>query len=82
MNCENEIKEIIVKVKENIISTNDIKNDVKFEALGIDSLLYVRVIIEIEKAFNLNFPSDKLVLKNGGTIKELCDIVTMLLNKS
>ena len=55
----------------------DIKDNTKLRNMGIDSIMYVQLIILIEKELNIKFPDDKLVLKNK-TFKGLFDVVVEL----
>lgn len=76
-------KEIVAQIirgflpEENEISENDHAND--FSLLGIDSEIFVGIIIAIEETFEIEIPSDMLMIsrlntidKLVGTIRELC----------
>lgn len=75
MKYENEIRSLIsatISVTEPI---NEIKLEENLHNIGVDSIKFVRLIIEIENFFNIEFPYDKLTTAEAGTIKKLCDIV-------
>ena len=52
-----------------------VEPDTLFQSAGLDSLNFVRMIIDIEDAFGIEFPEDKMVITQAGTIQKLCDII-------
>lgn len=42
---------------------------------GLDSVTYIKIIVDIEKEFHITFPDDKLALKESDTIYKLCTII-------
>ena len=75
MKYEAIIKKIIsdnVKLTKSIDSVNP--HD-KLENAGMDSISFICVIVEIENYFDIEFPDEKLILEETGTIKQICEIV-------
>ena len=75
MKYQDEITKII---KDIIILTETIENiriDTNLQDVGMDSISFIKVIIEIESYFNIEFPDEKLIITQAGTIKDLCDII-------
>lgn len=70
-----EIKTII----KNIISyDNEIDNiclDTSLQQLGLNSILFIEVIIAIENYFNIEFPDEKMIFSNVYSIRDLYNIV-------
>ena len=50
-------------------------NDASLKNIGLNSVLFIKTIVEIEKTFGIEFPNDKLVLEQADKIKILCEIV-------
>ena len=48
------------------------------EDLGLDSLAFVELIVKIESAFNLEFPSDRLISSAYNTVQSLAEEVSRL----
>jgi len=69
----------IIKIIQNVIKLTepieDIKIDTNLRDVGIDSITFVVIVVEIEKYFNIEFPDEKLVITQAGTIKKLCKII-------
>jgi len=56
------IKQTITRILEEklAISEADIKDDARFyDDLGVDSLDFVEMIVDVEKTFNINIPDDE-----------------------
>ena len=75
MNYKTKITEII---NEFLIQTQIIDIDTSFKDIGVDSISFVQIIVEIENTFEIEFPHDKMTLSQSGTIKALCETVSEL----
>lgn len=68
------------KIRE-IISSHTNANVDSFESdgdlrdIGIGSLSFIAIIVDIENEFGIEFPNDMLVMKSSGTIALLNQIV-------
>lgn len=69
----------ITKIIENTINfTEPIENievDTNLQNIGMDSITFVRVVVEIENLLEIEFPDESLIITQAGTIKDLCEIV-------
>jgi len=54
---------------------DSVQPDTLFQSAGMDSLKFVQLIIQVEDAFDIEFPEDKMVITQAGTIQKLCDII-------
>lgn len=45
------------------------------EDIGMDSIFFISLIIEIEEAFGITVPDDKLLMENFRKIDDIVDIV-------
>ncbi|HAN21164.1 MAG TPA: hypothetical protein DCP51_05750 [Clostridiales bacterium] len=79
---EEKIKKDLYKILCNVYSSSDkIKNispDTDFKKEGMDSIMFVELIIEIENHFKIDFPYEKMTLKQAGSIKAICEIISSL----
>ena len=79
MKYEREIREIISKTIEATEPVGEISIDFNLQGIGMTSITFVRLIVEVEDFFNIEFPDDKMLLSESGTIKGLCDILNSIL---
>lgn len=75
MKYENEIREILSKIIQNGEAIKNIGVDDSLQAIGMNSIAFIKVVVEIENEFNIEFPDNKLSITEAGTIRDLCDIV-------
>ena len=75
MKYQDEITKIIEEIINFTESIENIKNDTNLQNIGMDSITFVRVVVEIENHFEIEFPNEKLIITQAGTIKDLCQIV-------
>lgn len=75
--------EIFQIVLENI-DEKEIKIDfeTEFQQIGITSISFINIIVKVEQKYQIEFPDDKLLLSEAGTIKKIGDIVTMVVSKN
>lgn len=73
----NSTKDIFKKKIENRYQEEIIGNENIFTDLGIDSLLLMEIIIELEDFFDITFDDEKL---NMGTVSTIDQISTLIQN--
>lgn len=69
-------QEIINIIKQNLNNSLDIKLDMNLSDLGIDSVMFVKIIVEIESVFNFEFDDEKLLFTAFPQIIDLIDYVS------
>ena len=74
MNYEIKIREIVNSVI-NTLEFESYTIDEDLQSIGMDSILFIKIVVEIEKKFNIEFPDEKLLIIQSNTIKKLCEIV-------
>jgi len=74
MEYEQEIREIIGNILVAVV-INKIELDTPLVNEGMDSIMYVKIILAIEKRFGIQFPVEKLTMTQCGTIREFCKTV-------
>ena len=75
MNYQDEIKRIAATIVNLTEPIEKIDVDAKFQNIGVDSLAFVRIVVEIENYFEMEFPIDKLSINEVGTLRKLCEVV-------
>ena len=57
------------------IGTND-----DLQQMGMNSISFIKAVVQIEDEFDIEFPDERLVISRVHTIRELCNIVIELLD--
>ena len=75
MKFQDEVTEII---KTAINLTEPIENisiNTNLQSVGMDSISFIKIVVEIENYFDIEFPDEKLLITQAGTIRDLCNII-------
>lgn len=71
------IAAIVASIVEQIdIHTLDYDDDL--QQMGMDSISFIRVIVNLEDEFEIEFPDDYLLIDNMNTLNKIVDNVMML----
>ena len=71
-----EVINIIKAIFENVgIDTCFVEVGDLVEDLGMDSLLFISIVVDIETKFNIEIPAEKLFINNFKTVDSIVDIV-------
>lgn len=76
MDIRNEICKIFV---ENNVSEEQIDDETLLREVGINSLSFIKIAVEIENRFNVSFPEEKLLLDEFDNFRSLLDYVSELI---
>ena len=80
----NEVKFKIDTVIVNILGENGIYlssiSDISLLELGIDSILFITLVIEIEEEFGINIPDEYMNLEDLSSLDKICKIVIEQMN--
>ncbi len=79
-------KDILDKVLK-VLNTNLENTKITFEqteddlsALGMDSIAFIRIIVALEEAFDIEIPDEKLLLNEMNTISKMTDVISAVLD--
>jgi len=76
------MKEAIYDViKQNISNSADVNDDTALMEIGIDSVGFITMIIELEEEFNIRFEDMQLVYDNYRTIGQFVSVVQQVIEK-
>jgi acyl carrier protein len=79
MNFEKKIREIVATNIKTTESIDTYDADGSLQDIGMDSLTFVRIVVAIENEFEIEFPDDKLIITEAGTIALLCNLLESVL---
>lgn len=75
-NSEGDVADIILKmVQERLETEKGVDLDTKLEEVGVDSLMYVELLVEIEEQFGMEFEDDKVSYKELATVRDIVEYV-------
>ena len=78
--CLNRVLEIL----NNNIADANVSNDMLDEslpALGMDSVSFIRIIVELEEVFVCEIPDEKLLIAEMDTVQKILDVLFELYNE-
>jgi acyl carrier protein len=74
---EDEVREIIHK----FINQEEVKEiicvDTDLKTIGLNSIDFVKLVVEIEFKFDIEFPEEKFLFTEADSIGKICNIVEM-----
>ena len=78
------IKNELIKLVSELFQDKGIDSDLieyvdLIDDLGMDSMLFLSVIIELETTFGIIIPDDLLLMDNFSTIEKICSLVLQLI---
>jgi acyl carrier protein len=70
------IEETIINIIKSILDTSDdIKKDAVIRNLGIDSIVFIQILVNIETQFNIEFPDEMLSINTMNTIDDMVETI-------
>lgn len=82
MNIESAIKNIIVKQLEIDENKTELLPDTNLQNIGMDSIKFIKLIVEIEGELGIEYPDDKLLITESGTLKRIVAVVNGCMNSN
>ena len=68
------LKLIIRKFLDNE-SIKDIEDDQDLKEIGLDSLTFINIILNLEDLYKIEIPEEKLIIENLNTINKIYEII-------
>ncbi|MGG4551393.1 acyl carrier protein [Paenibacillus humicus] len=69
------IKKIIIENSESGLSAEDINEETTITDIGLDSIGFIKVIVQIEEEFNISVDDNYLTMNSVPTVRSFIDIV-------
>ena len=66
---------IINVIKRLSLIDGEVEKNIKLESLGLDSLLKVELVVQLEEEFNITFNNEQLSPNNFMTVQSIIDLV-------
>jgi acyl carrier protein len=57
----------------------DLSSDTVLQNVGMNSIMFIKLIVEIESIFNVEYPDEKLILTESGTLREIVSVINNIL---
>lgn len=80
MNDINEIQEKIIGIVNENIENFETKPDlyeVDLHASGMDSIIFIRIVVALEEAFSIEIPDEFLLITEMNTISKIANIISL-----
>lgn len=74
METELQVKKIICKHLKTI-DYSDIEEDTLLNSLGVDSLTFIRILVDIEDCFGIQIPENDFIIEKMNTLKKMCKVI-------
>lgn len=75
----NNIEEKVVEILQNNSKLKNIEidklNKISFNDLGVNSLNFIKIIVELEDAFDIEFDDNQI---NYGLLNNICDLIDLI----
>lgn len=81
MNYKDDIIKIIQEATNLTIPIENVDLDTDLQSVGMDSISFIKIIVGIENLFEIEFPDEKLLITEAGTLKNLFSIANEEINK-
>ena len=66
------------KEDEDMIEIDNTQLDDDLVELGVDSITFIRIVVELEELFEIEIPDEKLLITEMGTIYKIVEVVAVL----
>lgn len=70
------MKEQVCSIVRNLLTLDEsvlLNDDQSLEELGLDSMLFIEIVVELETVFNVEIPDDYLVIASLNTVNKLVE---------
>ena len=66
------------KEDEDMIEIDNTQLDDDLVELGVDSITFIRIVVELEELFEIEIPDEKLLITEMGTNHKIVEVVAVL----
>ena len=78
MNIYNKVLDIINSNIEDVTITREQADD-DLTLIGMDSITFIKIIVDLEENFEIEIPDEKLIFAEMGTLNKMVDVVLTVL---
>lgn len=80
-----EIRGFIIKTLANLLEDRDVRGMLEqsndLNQLGLNSMSYIKLVIELEEEYGVDFDDDLLIFSENMTLDELCGQVEIVIRE-
>ena len=66
-------------IENNVITPEQTEEDLS--SLGLDSITFIRVIVALEEAFDIEFPDEKLLITEMNTVSKMSSVIAAVMDE-
>lgn len=77
----NNLDQIVKKHLLEILSLPDIDHDTNLLESGMDSMNFIRLVVELEDQFDIEVDDEDIILENFETVNNICSILSKYLDE-
>ena len=74
-------EEIIVHAIQSILNESEIDTNLDFRSIGINSLSFIQLVVNLEDQFDVEFDDENLDIEHYKNVKEFCCYVNTLIKR-
>lgn len=83
-NVNSDIKEKIIEIMSGLFSDSGVDTDILeyvdlIDNLGMDSIAFITLIVEIETIFNISVPDELVLIENFKTFDSIYELISSLI---
>lgn len=80
MEIENRIRAIVNEATNDVYHLQTHDDERSFYDIGMDSIMFISILVTVENTFSVEFPEEKLIMDEIGSIAEMANVVRTLVN--
>ena len=81
MKYEAIVRRIITEQSNLTKAADEISIDSSLQSIGMDSISFIKVVVEIENNFGIEFPEEKLIMSEVDTLAAFCEILEQIVKE-
>ena len=75
MGIEETVKKIVIELLKIDENETSLHSDTNLQNVGMDSITFISLVVEIEETFDIEYPDDKLLIIESGTLKQIVTVI-------
>ncbi|MBU8772046.1 acyl carrier protein [Cytobacillus oceanisediminis] len=70
-----DIEMTVIECLQNLIGNKELSHDSELLGLGIDSITFIRLVIDLEERFEFEVDDEDIILENFSTLEKVLELV-------
>lgn len=76
------VVEIIKRHQDELVIEKEITPETKFVEFGTNSISFIKIIVDVENEFDIEFDDEKLSTNDFQTVNDLCNYISSSTNEA